>query len=72
MAPLQKVLGVRDVVLMNVVAIVGLRTVSLSAASGNTAITLWLGALVTEAKRTAVCVFLKGEAPRSLSAGAGS
>lgn len=46
MAPVQKVLGLRDVVLMNVVAIVGLRDLSLAAANGNTAITLWIGALV--------------------------
>jgi amino acid transporter len=42
---LEKALGVRDVVLLNVVAIVGLRWVALAAAGGNSSVVLWLGAL---------------------------
>jgi len=45
-AKLTQSLGVRDVVLLNVVAIVGLRWVSVAAAGGNTSITLWFGALL--------------------------
>ena len=44
--PLDQALGVRDVVLLNVVAIVGLRWVALAAAGGNSSVVLWLGALV--------------------------
>jgi amino acid transporter len=43
---LDKVLGVRDVVLLNVVAIVGLRWVALAAAGGNSSVVLWFGALL--------------------------
>lgn len=43
---LTKALGFRDVVLLNVTAIVGLRWISLAAAGGNTSILLWLGALL--------------------------
>ena len=43
---LTKTLGMWDIVLFNVVAIIGLRWVSLAAAGGNTSIVLWLGALV--------------------------
>jgi len=43
---LDKTLGVRDVVLLNVVAIVGLRWVALAAAGGNTSVVLWFGALL--------------------------
>ncbi|MFC1513693.1 APC family permease [candidate division KSB1 bacterium] len=43
---LSRTLGVRDIVLMNVTAIIGLRWISLAAASGNTSIILWLFALV--------------------------
>lgn len=39
-------LGLRDVVFLNITAIVGLRWISLAAAGGNIAITLWLGALL--------------------------
>ncbi len=46
MTNLTKVLGLRDVVLMNVVAVVGLRWISLAAAGGNTSITLWVAALL--------------------------
>lgn len=45
-ARLTQSLGVRDVVLLNVVAIVGLRWVSVAAAGGNTSVTLWFGALL--------------------------
>ncbi len=41
---LAQTLGVRDVVLFNVTAIVGLRWISLAAAGGNTSIVLWFGA----------------------------
>ncbi len=44
--PLEKALGVRDVVLLNVVAIVGLRWVALAAAGGNSSVVLWFGALL--------------------------
>jgi len=43
---LPKSLGLRDVVLFNVTAIVGLRWISLAAASGNTAVVLWIGSLL--------------------------
>ncbi len=43
---LDKALGVRDVVLLNVVAIVGLRWVAVAAAGGNSSVTLWFGALL--------------------------
>ena len=43
---LARTLGVWDVVLLNVTAIVGLRWIALAAAGGNTSIVLWLGALV--------------------------
>lgn len=43
---LQQALGVRDVVLLNVVAIVGLRWVALAAAAGNASVVLWIGALL--------------------------
>lgn len=43
---LARELGVRDVVLMNVTAVIGLRWISLTAAGGNTSIVLWTGALV--------------------------
>jgi len=43
---LQKTLGLRDVVLLSVVAVIGLRWISLAAAGGNTSIVLWLAALV--------------------------
>ena len=45
MAELKKALGVWDVVLFNVTAIVGLRWISLAAAGGNTSMTLWVAAL---------------------------
>jgi amino acid transporter len=43
---LDQALGVRDVVLFNVVAIVGLRWVALAAAGGNSSVVLWVGALL--------------------------
>ncbi|KPK87339.1 hypothetical protein AMJ80_12190 [bacterium SM23_31] len=43
---LARELGVRDVVLMTVTAVIGLRWISLTAAGGNTSIVLWTGALV--------------------------
>ncbi|MCH8287460.1 amino acid permease [candidate division KSB1 bacterium] len=43
---LQKSLGLRDVVLLNVTAVIGLRWISLAAVGGNTSIVLWLAALV--------------------------
>jgi amino acid transporter len=42
---LTKALGLWDVVLMNVTAIIGLRWISLAAAGGNTSVILWLAAL---------------------------
>jgi amino acid transporter len=44
--PLKQALGTTDVVLLNVAAIASLRWISLTAASGNTSILLWLGALL--------------------------
>jgi amino acid transporter len=44
--PLKQALGTTDVVLLNVAAIASLRWISLAAASGNTSILLWLGALL--------------------------
>jgi amino acid transporter len=43
---LEKALGVRDVVLLNVVAIVGLRWIALAAAGGNSSVVLWFAALL--------------------------
>jgi len=43
---LDQALGVRDVVLFNIVAIVGLRWVALAAAGGNSSVVLWLVALL--------------------------
>ncbi len=45
MAELKKTLGVWDVILFNVTAIIGLRWISLAAAGGNTSLTLWIAAL---------------------------
>lgn len=45
MAELRKTLGVWDVVLFNVAAIVGFRWISVAAAGGNTSMTLWVVAL---------------------------
>jgi len=45
MAELRKALGVWDVILLNVTAIIGLRWISLAAAGGNTSMTLWVIAL---------------------------
>jgi amino acid transporter len=45
MAELKKTLGVWDVILLNVTAIIGLRWISLAAAGGNTSLTLWIAAL---------------------------
>jgi amino acid transporter len=45
MAELRKALGVWDVILLNVTAIIGLRWISLAAAGGNTSMTLWVTAL---------------------------
>lgn len=45
-AKLDQALGVRDVVLLNVAAIVGLRWVALAAAGGNSSVLLWAGALL--------------------------
>ncbi|MFC1555819.1 APC family permease [candidate division KSB1 bacterium] len=42
---LSKSVGLWDVVLMNVTAIIGLRWISLAAAGGNTSITLWFAAV---------------------------
>ena len=46
MAQLQRVLSFRDLVLLNIVAIIGLRWVALAAAAGPAALTLWILALV--------------------------
>lgn len=46
MPGLKKTLGVWDVILFNVTAIIGLRWISLAAAGGNTSMTLWGAALV--------------------------
>ena len=43
---LERTLGLRDVVLLNITAIVGLRWISLAAAGGNTSLFLWLLALL--------------------------
>ncbi|MFQ6612848.1 MAG: APC family permease [Fidelibacterota bacterium] len=43
---LTRALGLRDIVLLNVTAIIGLRWISLAASSGNVSILLWLGALL--------------------------
>lgn len=43
---LDKTLGTKDVVLLSVTAMIGLRWISLAAAMGNVSIILWLGALV--------------------------
>ena len=45
MAELKKTLGVWDVILFNVTAIIGLRWISLAATGGNTSMTLWVAAL---------------------------
>ena len=45
MAELKKTLGVWDVILFNVTAIIGLRWISLAATGGNTSVTLWVAAL---------------------------
>ncbi|MBD3335085.1 MAG: amino acid permease [Candidatus Eisenbacteria bacterium] len=45
MARLERVMGLRDLVLFNIVAIVGLRWVALAAAAGPSALTLWVLAL---------------------------
>ena len=45
MAELKKTLGVWDVILFNVTAIIGLRWISLAAIGGNTSMTLWVAAL---------------------------
>ena len=45
MAELRKSLGVWDVVLFNITAIVGFRWISVAAAGGNTSMTLWVVAL---------------------------
>ena len=45
MAELKKTLGVWDVILFNVTAIIGLRWISLAATGGNTSMTLWVTAL---------------------------
>jgi amino acid transporter len=45
MAQLKKTLGVWDVILLNVTAIIGLRWISLAASGGNTSMTLWVAAL---------------------------
>ncbi len=42
---LTKTLGLRDIVLFNVTAIIGLRWISLAAAGGNTSMVLWVAAL---------------------------
>ena len=42
---LVKALGIRDIILMNVAAVVGLRWISLAAAGGSTSIVLWAAAL---------------------------
>jgi amino acid transporter len=43
---LAKTLGLRDVVLFNVTAIVGLRWIAIAAAAGSTSITLWFAAML--------------------------
>jgi amino acid transporter len=46
MAELRKALGVWDIVLFNVTAIIGFRWISLAAAGGNTSMTLWVAAML--------------------------
>jgi len=43
---LTKALGLGDIVLLNVTAIIGLRWISLAASGGNVSLLLWLGALL--------------------------
>ncbi len=46
MAELRKALGVWDIVLFNVTAIIGFRWISVAAAGGNTSMTLWVAAML--------------------------
>jgi len=43
---LERTLGLRDVILLNITAIIGLRWISLAAAGGNTSLVLWILALL--------------------------